>query len=180
MTKRNKEVINDRDYWEIIKYNYDQIRFAEVKASIIISIYSLFFSIAYTIDVLDEENSYNFDFNNIINIILLIILIPGLYFTIIAVASCVKCFLPRLNLSTEKSPLFFGDIGTGYKNFNHYMGELNSLMDSEKDYHKHLSQMIYVTGIIAQTKFSNVNRGIRSLLRSLFFYTVFIIGMVFL
>ena len=39
------------DYWRLINYNYDQIRHAELKASIIISIYSIF-TVAYTIDIL--------------------------------------------------------------------------------------------------------------------------------
>jgi len=48
------KITND-DFWEIIKYNYDQIRYAEIKSSVVISVYSLFLTIAYTIDILDEE-----------------------------------------------------------------------------------------------------------------------------
>ena len=43
-----------RDYWEVINYNYEQIRFAEIKSSVIISVFSLVFTFAYTIDILDE------------------------------------------------------------------------------------------------------------------------------
>ena len=70
------------NYWEIINYNYDQIRYAEVKASIVISIYSLFFSIAYTIDILDDENSYALDMDNIVHVIALLFLLPGFFFTL--------------------------------------------------------------------------------------------------
>ena len=35
--------IDIEDYWSIINYNYDQIQFAEVKATAVISIYSLIF-----------------------------------------------------------------------------------------------------------------------------------------
>tara|TARA_B110000116_G_C16595089_1_gene472391 strand:- start:109 stop:642 length:534 start_codon:yes stop_codon:yes gene_type:complete len=167
--------IEINNYWEIIKYNYDQIRYAEFKASIVISIYSLFFSIAYTIDIIDDENSYALDFNNIYHVISLLFLVPAFYFTIKAMVYCVKCFLPRLNIATKKSPLFFGDIGTGYKDFDEYLSELDKLMDDQNEYHKHLSQMIYVTGHIAFTKFSNVNKGVKSLLKSLFLYIIFII-----
>ena len=48
------------DFWNIIQYNYDQIRYAEVKSSIVLSVYSLFFTAAYTLDILDEENIYDF------------------------------------------------------------------------------------------------------------------------
>ena len=49
----SEQFITD-DYWQLINYNYDQIRHAELKASIIVSIYSIFFTVAYTIDILDE------------------------------------------------------------------------------------------------------------------------------
>ena len=50
--------IDIEDYWSIINYNYDQIQFAEVKATAVISIYSLIFGLGYTLDILDEENIY--------------------------------------------------------------------------------------------------------------------------
>ena len=50
--------IDIEDYWSIINYNYDQIRHAELKASIIVSIYSIFLTVAYTFDILDEENIF--------------------------------------------------------------------------------------------------------------------------
>ena len=48
--------IDIEDYWNVINYNYGQIQFAEVKATAIISIYSLIFGLGYTLDILDEEN----------------------------------------------------------------------------------------------------------------------------
>ena len=53
------------DFWNIIQYNYDQIRYAEVKSSIVLSVYSLFFTAAYTLDILDEENIYDFSMDSI-------------------------------------------------------------------------------------------------------------------
>ena len=53
--------IDIEDYWNIIKYNYSQIQFAEVKATAVISIYSLIFGLGYTLDILDEENVYSFN-----------------------------------------------------------------------------------------------------------------------
>ena len=50
-----------KDYWEIIKYNYEQIRFAEIKSSVIVSAYSLLFTFVYTTDILDDENVYAFE-----------------------------------------------------------------------------------------------------------------------
>ena len=42
------------EFWPIIDYNYEQIRFAEIKASVIISFYSLLLTVSYTLDILDE------------------------------------------------------------------------------------------------------------------------------
>ena len=41
--------IDIEDYWNVINYNYGQIQFAEVKATAIISIYSLIFGLGYTL-----------------------------------------------------------------------------------------------------------------------------------
>ena len=65
--------IDIEDYWYIINYNYDQIQFAEVKATAVISIYSLIFGLGYTLDILDEENIYSFsaDLSGLVHSILL-------------------------------------------------------------------------------------------------------------
>ena len=65
--------IDIEDYWNVINYNYGQIQFAEVKATAIISIYSLIFGLGYTLDILDEENIYSFSsgFSGVVHIILL-------------------------------------------------------------------------------------------------------------
>ena len=44
------KITND-DFWEIIN-NYDQIQFAEIKSSVVVSVYSVLFTVAYTIDIL--------------------------------------------------------------------------------------------------------------------------------
>ena len=94
------------DFWDVINYNYDQIQYAEIKSSVVVSVYSLFFTAAYTIDILDDENVYSVSFENIIDYVPTIFLIPLVYFTIISFASCIRCFLPRLKESALKSPLF--------------------------------------------------------------------------
>ena len=73
------------------------------------------------------------------------------------------------------SPIFFGYICTKYKDFDSYYKTLDNLMENKEEYHKHLTQMIYVTGHIAFAKFSNVNKGIKALLRSLLCYIIFLI-----
>ena len=71
--------ITNDDFWEIIKYNYDQIQFAEIKSSVVVSVYSVLFTVAYTIDILDDENIYSFNFSSLYDYITLI---PIAYFTL--------------------------------------------------------------------------------------------------
>ena len=71
-----------RDYWEIINYNYEQIRFAEIKSSVIVSVYSLLFTFAYTIDILDDENVYAFEPASILDYLVYALLLPTLYFVL--------------------------------------------------------------------------------------------------
>lgn len=168
------KITND-DFWEIIKYNYDQIRFAEIKASVVVSVYSLFFTVAYTIDILDEENIYAFNFDSIWDYFSAIILVPVIVFTIDSFTCCVRCFLPRLKQSALKSPLFFGDIAMHYHHFDDYKGKLQELIRSPDDYQEHLSHMVYVTGNIAFNKFKHVNRAIKSLIKSIVSFIIYII-----
>jgi hypothetical protein len=163
------------DFWDVINYNYDQIQYAEIKSSVVVSVYSLFFTAAYTIDILDDENVYTVSFSNLVDYIPLIFLIPVVYFTIISFASCIRCFLPRLKESALKSPLFFGDIYMDYKDFSEYHPKFRDLRENPEEYQKHLTHMVYVTGNIAFTKFMHVNKAIKSLIRSVGFFVCYIL-----
>ena len=48
-------------------------------------------------------------------------------------------------------------------------------MDNDDEYKVHLSQMAYVTGTIADTKFKYVGSGIKNLVRSIVFFLIFFI-----
>ena len=163
------------DYWQLINYNYDQIRHAELKASIIVSIYSIFLTVAYTFDVLDEENIYSFNFNDPMIFLKIIALFPAIFFTIRSFVSCINCFLPRLKISVKPSPLFFGDVQKNWPSFKNYSSELIKVMDDDDEYKIHLSQMAFFTGTIADKKFWYVGSGIRNLVRSVVFFLIFFI-----
>lgn len=167
------EDIDIDDYWSIIKYNYDQIRFAEIKASAVISLYSILLTLGYTLDVLDDENVYDFSFESF-EAMKLLSFIPAVYFTFQSLRSCISCILPRLNIVVEKSPLFFGDFNK-YKDFDEYFSSLHAVFNNEENYKKHLSQSVYATGKIAIIKFLNINRAIKSLLYSILSFIVFLI-----
>ena len=168
---------NVDDIWEIIKYNYDQIRYAEIKSSVVISVYSLFFTAAYTLDVLDDENVYSLQLVTAWDYLTLCLLLPGIYFTLLAFASCIRCFLPRLKQSALKSPLFFGDIAMDNKDFSEYYPKFKTLRESPEDYQKHLAHMAYVTGNIAFTKFIHVNTAIKSLIKSVVLFAGYILSL---
>tara|TARA_B100001093_G_C26848559_1_gene1024006 strand:- start:2713 stop:3243 length:531 start_codon:yes stop_codon:yes gene_type:complete len=170
----SEQFITD-DYWQLIKYNYDQIRFAELKASVIISIYSIFFTVAYTIDILDEENVYSFDYNDPFIYFKISVVCLAIFFTIRSFVYSINCFLPKLKLSTKPSPLFFGDIKPNWPKFEDYSKELIRVMDDDDEYKVHLSQMAYVTGIISSSKFAYVTKGIKNLTISICFYLLFFI-----
>ena len=163
------------DFWDVINYNYDQIQYAEIKSSVVVSVYSLFFTAAYTIDILDDENVYSVSFENFIDYIPTLFLIPVVYFTIVSFTSCIRCFLPRLKESALKSPLFFGDIYMDYKNFAEYHPKFRDLRENPEEYQKHLTHMVYVTGNIAFIKFLHVNKAIKSLIKSIGFFVCYLI-----
>lgn len=167
------EKIDIDDYWSIINYNYDQIRFAEIKASAVISVHSLILTLAYTFDVLDEENIY--DLSSTDNLILkLIIFLPGVFFTLNSLKDCISCILPRLKIIVDRSPLFFGSIES-YKDFENYFQDLERVLGDENEYRKNLTQSVYATAKIANSKFLSVNKAIKSLIYSVLSYTIFLI-----
>ena len=97
--------IDIEDYWNVINYNYGQIQFAEVKATAIISIYSLIFGLGYTLDILDEENIYSFStgFSGVVHVLLLGV---SFFFIIASLRRCVMCILPRFDFTVKKSLYF--------------------------------------------------------------------------
>lgn len=171
----DSEMFITDDYWQLIRYNYEQIRHAELKASLIVSLYSIFFTIAYTFDILDEENIYSFDSSSPLIYLKVATVIPPIICTILSFSSCVNCFLPRLKISVNPSPLFFGDIKPNWGKFSDYSKELINVMDNDKEYKIHLSQMAYVTGSIADQKFKYVSKSIRHLSKSVVFFLLFFI-----
>ena len=85
------------------------------------------------------------------------------------------CILPRFNFTVKKSPLFFGDINK-YKDFETFFESLEEVLNDETNYRKHLTQSVYATANIASIKFFNVNKGLRHLLKSIIFLTLFFIS----
>ncbi len=175
MKNKNYLIKNVDDFWDVINYNYSQIQYAEIKSSVVVSVYSLFFTAAYTIDILDDEKVYSITFTNFLDYIPALFLVPVIYFTIISFASCIRCFLPRLKESALKSPLFFGDICMDYKDFSEYHPKFKALRENSDEYQKHLTHMVYVTGNIAFTKFLHVNKAIKSLIKTVIFFICYII-----
>jgi hypothetical protein len=171
--------IDVEDYWHVINYNYSQIQFAEIKASAVISIYSILIGLGFTLDILDDENDYNLGFDSFYWIIKVILFIAAFYFTIVSLKRCIQCILPILNIAVKKSPLFFGDI-KNFKDFESFNGSFNELLDSPKEYKTHLTQMVYATANITSIKFFNVNLAMRHLLKSIVFYALFFLSLYLL
>ena len=170
--------IDIEDYWNIINYNYSQIQFAEVKATAVISIYSLIFGLGYTLDILDEENIYDFslDISGVINLFLLGV---SFFYILASIRRCIMCILPRFDFNVSQSPLFFGDV-VKYKNFDVFFDSLEEVLNDETVYRKHLTQSVYATANIASKKFLNVNKGLKHLLSSLVFILLFFVSIYLL
>ena len=63
----------------------------------------------------------------------------------------------------------------GYQDFETYNKDLNSLLTDDEQYKKHLAHMVYATANIAFTKFKHVNAAIRSLIKTIISFTIFLI-----
>ena len=63
-----------------------------------------------------------------------------------------------------------------YKDFDTFFESLNEVLNDENNYRKHLTQSVYATANIASIKFFNVNKGLRHLLKSIIFLSLFFIS----
>lgn len=145
------------NYWEILKYNHDMIRFSELKAGLVISILGVLFSLLFQsiekIKPLLEGN-------------IVLMFASGVFvlLTIVSVLYSFRCFIPRFENKNPTSMIFFGDIVSDFPDFNAYYDFAQKTLNSEADFSLQLAEQIHTNASIATRKFKAVSKSIRFLL----------------
>lgn len=136
---------------EILSYNVEWLKFAETKATLLLTILGVVLTIIYT----NANDVYSSITNSLTQIILSAITCFSIIMTLLF---CFITINPRLKNVIGKSVIYYGTI----KNFDTYIeynNKLNSI--SDEDYKEMLSEQIYINSKIAWSKYINVGWAIR-------------------
>lgn len=150
------------NYWEILRYNHDMIRFSELKAGLVISILGVLFSLLF--QSIDKVKPY-------LQGHILLQIAAGVFviLTIVSVLYSFRCFIPRFENKNPTSMIFFGDIVSDFGDFNAYYDFAQNTLNSEADFSLQLAEQIHTNASIATRKFKAVSKSIRFLLWAIVF-----------
>ncbi len=135
----------------ILDYNVEWLKFAETKATLLITVLGLILTIIYS----NSNDVYNGIMQSKIQIVFSAL--SGLFF-VLALLFCFLTINPSLKNIISDSVIYFGTI-VNYKTFKEFDDKLNNLTDEE--YKKMLSEQIYVNSKISWKKYTNVGWAIR-------------------
>lgn len=145
------------NYWEILKYNHDMIRFSEVKAGLVISILGVLFSLLF--QSIEKVKPYLLE-----SIPSQIVAGGFVILTVIAILYSFRCFIPRFENKNPTSMIFFGDIVADFPHFNSYHKFAQKTLGDEFEFSLQLAEQIHTNATIATRKFKAVSKAIRFLL----------------
>jgi hypothetical protein len=149
-------------YWHILKNNQEMIRFSEVKAGLVISIYGILFSVLLNSTSGIREQMADWPWYLYLFVILFIgITLYSLYFAF-------KCFRPRFENKNPTSVIYFGDIVSDFPEYKSYHAFLENMVNNEAEMSLQLAEQIHTNSSIANRKFQAVSKSIKFLLAAVF------------
>ena len=163
----------DRDtiaeqYWNILQYNNELLRYSEVKAGLILTVYGILFTVLYNtlepIQLAIEEHWLLFALASIFSLT-----------TVVSIYYCFRCFIPRIEKNNPLSYIFFGDVASKFKDGEEYFVKMEEMIYDETKYCQQLAEQIHVNARIASKKFKNVSQAIKLLVVAIFSIVLFVL-----
>ncbi len=160
-------------YWQILKNNQEMIRFSEVKAGLVISVYGILFSVMLneTAWLRAEIARWPWYLFVVVSVFLAIILV-SLYYSF-------KCFRPRFENKNPTSIIYFGDIVSDFQEYMAYHAYLEKTVVNDYEMSVQLAEQIHTNSTIATRKFQAVSKSVKLMLISIYFL-ILVVGMVLL
>lgn len=148
------------EYWSILTSINEWIRFSDLKAGVIISIYGVLFTIVYS----NPSQVFGILKNNdwIFCISILVILVT--------ITSIILAFLslnPFLKNKNPSSVIYFGHIQEAFKNHKKYHEKASKVFKEKSDHELQLAEQVYINSKICWRKFKFVTWSIRFFVGSL-------------
>lgn len=147
-------------YWYILKNSQEMIRFSEVKAGIVISIYGVLFSVLLNSSTWIREQILSWPWY----LMTLTIMFGAV--TLISLYYAFKCFRPRFENKNPTSIIYFGDIVSDFVEYKAYHEFLEKTVIDDHEMSIQLAEQIHTNSTIALRKFQAVSKSIKLLLGS--------------
>lgn len=158
-------------YWEILQHNVEWLRFSETKAGLIITVYGVVFTIAYSnsVAILSSMSGSCFITYGIIG------------YGAVSLASIVFAFLcinPNLKNKNSDSIIYFGHITKKHKDFKEYKKYAQSILEDQDKFCDQITEQIHFLSGLAWKKFVRVTWALRLFIFSLVTMVVIIFSYV--
>lgn len=146
-------------YWQILQLNVEWLRFSETKATLVLTVYGVIFTIAYanSAEVFKSISSSGW-------LLVLIFIYGGLSLTSIVFAFL--CVNPALKNTNPKSIIYFGHIKKDLSE-TAYKKRAQTIIDDEDKLTDEITEQIHVISKIAWTKYRSVGWALRFFIGSL-------------
>lgn len=141
-------------YWNILQNNIEWLRASETKATLILTLYGVVFTIAYTNSTAIFESIQSSGW------VLHLVFFCG----ILSLISIIYAFLsvnPKLTNKNPNSIIYFGHISQRFNSCAVYKIHAHSIIDDENLFTDHLTEQIYIISAIAWKKYKHVAWSIR-------------------
>jgi hypothetical protein len=149
-------------YWHILHNSQEMIRFPEVKAGLVISVYGILFSVMLNSSTWIRESMDGWP--------VVVFVIIGFFVTatLISLYFAFKCFRPRFENKNPTSIIYFGDIVSDFKEYMAYHSFLEKTVIDDVEMSVQLAEQIHTNSSIARRKFQAVSKAIKVLFVSVF------------
>lgn len=160
-------------YWHILKNNQEMIRFSEVKAGLVISIFGLLFSVLLSSTTWIKEQLADGPWY------LLMLVIVFILITLVSMYYAFLCFRPRFENKNPTSVVYFGDIVSDFPKYMDYHTYVEKTVVDDHEMSIQLAEQIHTNSTIAFRKFRVVSKSIKLLLIDVF-VLIFIVAVLIL
>lgn len=147
-------------HWHILHLNHQMIRYSEVKAGMVITLFSILVTLSFKGENLMEEEISN-------SVILQILLSAAAITVSISFYYAVRAFYPRFFDKNPKSVIYYGDVATEFKNYKEYQKELLGCANNIQAMSTQVAEQIHTLSNIAKVKFRNVSQSVKFFVISL-------------
>jgi len=147
-------------YWNILLYNVEWLRYSETKATVILTVYGVLFTILFTNSTSVFQEIGKSCWLISLSIISGLLSVSSIFFSF-------RCIDPILKNPNPKSIIYFGHIAEKFKNYSEYFEHSKQIISNNESFIEQISEQIYVNSKIAWKKFTRVTWSLRLFIANL-------------